>query len=206
MEFDPLSRDLAPPRYELESGSEDEGDVKQTAVRPALEIKGAPASSTGSEVVVLIQQAGLTCLDKNSAPHELWAVVVDEQQQASISETSDGKTVVFVSPTPQLLPPSRFHELTRLIFDHLSPSTVVVVDSYSPAENVLRSDSEDQAGKLRYLADPSFPSSRIDASSMVPLVSPESVSGLGAAFLTAVSLICSHYDALADTFLNSHRL
>lgn len=188
MEFDPLSRDSAPPRYELESGSEDDDvDVKELGPRPAVEIRGAGSLSTGSEVVVLIQHAGLACLDKSSIPTEHSAIYVGETQQASIAETSQSQTIVYVSSTSQHVPQSRYYELAQAVLDHLAPSSLVVVDSYSPASNVFRSDSDGLSGRLRYLADSTWPQSRIDPSLMVPLSSPESVSGLGAAFITGVS-------------------
>ena len=78
--------------------------------------------------------------------------------------------------------------------DATKPSSVVIVDSYSPQEQLYRDPYSDDVAEepgadtsIRYLATGSYlKGHKVDSKRMVPLRSPEAASGLGAAFLSEV--------------------
>lgn len=217
MEFDPVNRDVAAPRYELESGSEDEFEtgpdvVAKQAAEP-FTIVASDGSSTqlehGSRLVVLVSKAGAALLSslQSAVPPQQFALRTNDEQHGAIAvvDSASGSkiTAAFVAPPPQVRS-SRFHEIVRTLIEAAQPSSIAVVDSYSPQEQFYRDPYSDHAdgqsgndSAIRYLATSSYVSQhKIDASAMTPLRSPESASGLGAAFLSEVSskrsLTCAH--------------
>lgn len=215
MEFDPVNRDVPAPRYELESGSEDEfeqGDrpAAGTETREFFRIISAHDSSssvtlqTDTQLVVLIGNAGAALLSslQGSAPAELYSLRTETDQHASIAvvdSASSKITAALVAPPPHLRS-SRFHDIAQTLVEAVQPSSIVIVDSYSPQEQLYRDpysdDAEDRVDDtIRYLATPSYlEQNKVDARGLTPLRSPEAASGLGAAFLSKVSIgsLASH--------------
>ncbi|PWY97455.1 hypothetical protein BCV70DRAFT_166909 [Testicularia cyperi] len=186
MDFDPLSRDTAISRYDIESGSEDEydGPVASASkpVRPVLvRLDPDMVTAKGLEMIVLIGEAGKACLGASHAPLERVTVTVDEMQQASIAVT-DSHAVVYISSVPKLSHRQN-NQLASHLLDRLQPSTVTLFDSYGPSEASFDS-APDAAQKLRYLATPDYSLKRLPRSTAAPLESPASATGLGAAFLS----------------------
>ncbi|KAJ1035793.1 hypothetical protein NDA13_000452 [Ustilago tritici] len=203
MEFDPVNREVPAPRYELESGSEDEfeagtqvGDNKWQ--EPFRIVSGSGASSStlesGTQLLVLIGNAGAALLSSLSAPAEKYSLRTETEQHASIavveSVSGDKITAALVAPPPQLRS-CRFHDIVQTLVEAAKPSSIVIVDSYSPQEQLYRDPSADEddgdgVDKLvRYLATPSYlTKNKVDARGLTPLRSPEAASGLGAGFLS----------------------
>lgn len=213
MDFDPANRDVAAPRYELESGSEDEFDHQAKEVKPQEPFRlvatdgSASTLEHGSQLVVLIGQAGAAFLSSlgGAAPAQQSSLRCGSEQHAAIALASSNKgskiTAALVSPPPHVRS-SRFHEIASTLIEAAKPSSVVIVDSYSLQDQLYRDAaySEGEAGQeaaVRYTATPSFRAQHpIDSSKMAPLRSPESASGLGAAFLSKVSSRATKYLAL----------
>ncbi|CDW95374.1 hypothetical protein [Sporisorium scitamineum] len=205
MDFDPANRDVAAPRYELESGSEDEFEfdgIHQGAEPKSQEPFQLVATDgttqdvaleKGSQLVVLIGSAGAAVLSSlgGAAPaqHSLLRCGSEQHAAIAVASSSHGQKVAaaLVAPLAQLRS-SRFHEIASTLIEAAKPSSVVIVDSYSPQDELYRESSEEEAGQgaaIRYLATPSYLAQHpIDSNKLSPLRSPESASGLGAAFLS----------------------
>lgn len=205
MDFDPVNRDAPAPRYELESGSEDEfdhdGEASKAQEPFSLNASDGFGSSSplpqGGSLVVLVGNAGAAFLSsfQSQRLEQQYSLRTGSEQHASIAiaSTSSGSkiTVAMVAPPPQLRS-SRFHEIASTLLETTRPSSVVIVDSYSQEQQLYRDPySEEKSGNeavIKYLATSSYlVKQKIDSKRMEPLRSPESASGLGAAFLSKVS-------------------
>ena len=211
MDFDPVNRDVPAPRYELESGSEDEFkaglEVAASKTQEPFRIVNTDGSDAngvlehGTQMVILVGNAGAAFLSslQSTVPTQGLSLQTGTEQHAAIAaiDSASGTklTVALVAPPPQLRS-SRFHEIARALLEAIHPSSLVIVDSYSPQEQLYRDpyseDAEESAGAdtaVRYLATPSYVAKhKVDAKKMAPLRSPEAATGLGAAFLATVSL------------------
>lgn len=211
MEFDPVNRDVAAPKHELESGSEDEFEaspqVSASKTQDPFNMVAADGSATastlehGTQLVVLVGKAGAALLSSlsSAAPTQQYSLRTETEQHASIAvvdSTSGTKITAALVAPPSQLGSSRFHEIARTLVDAAQPSSIVIVDSYSPQEQLYRDpysdDADQEAGAdtaIRYLATPSFTAKhKVESRTMAPLRSPEAATGLGAAFLSEVSL------------------
>ncbi|KAJ1023502.1 hypothetical protein NDA16_003119 [Ustilago loliicola] len=227
MEFDPVNRDVPAPRYELESGSEDEFEAARDTRETQEPVRIVPADGSGSssalesntQLVVLIGNAGVALLSslQGSAPAEQYSLRTESDQHAAIAvvdRASGGKvTAALVAPPPQL-GSWRFHDIAQTLIEAAQPSSIVIVDSYSPQEQLYRdpySDDDEEHDRvdnpMRYLATPSYlTKNKVDARGLTPLRSPEAASGLGAAFLSkaVVSSIPAILTLLEDVSFQSH--
>ncbi|EST04744.1 hypothetical protein PSEUBRA_006028 [Kalmanozyma brasiliensis GHG001] len=223
MDFDPVNRDAPAPRYELESGSEDEFDhdgvatkIQGQLVLSATEAGSSSTLQQGNPLVVLVRNAGAAFLSSLQG-HRLeqrYSLRADSEQHASIAVASSSSgssiTVAMVAPPPQLRS-SRFHEIASTLLEATKPSKVVIVDSYSQEQQLYRdtdseSDSENEAA-IKYLATPTFlAEEKVDSKRMEPLRSPETASGLGAAFLSkaVINGVPAILTLLEDVTFQSH--
>src|SRR5690348_10149367 len=96
MEFDPVNRDVPAPRYELESGSEDElgpgSTHRDTELQEPFHIVAADGSTgsleRGSELVVLIGNAGAALLSSlAAAPAQGFTLRTESEEYASVAVT-----------------------------------------------------------------------------------------------------------------------
>ncbi|KIS69670.1 uncharacterized protein UMAG_02202 [Mycosarcoma maydis] len=217
MEFDPVNRDVPAPRYELESGSEDEWEHNvNESQHPYTLVAADDALPQGSQLTVLVGSAGAKMLSSlaGGVPSQQLSLQSESEQHAAIavasSSTGSPITIALVVPPPQLRS-SRFHDLAHQIIEATNPSKIVIVDSYSPQEQIYRDlDSQDDAdceAPIRYLASPSYTASHtIDSKRMTPLRAPESAGGIGAAFLSkaVISNIPAILALLEDVSFQSH--
>lgn len=195
MEYDPVNRDVPAPRYELESGSEDEFEHSTGQPQASYQLVGGTLEP-GSQLVVLIGNAGMAALSSiGTAPTQQLSLQIETEQHAAVAVATSSSgtriTAALVAPPPQLRS-SRFHEIAQTIIAASKPSSIVIVDSYSPQEQIYRNaEAEEKAGweaAIRYLATPSYAANHtFESKRLTPLRSPESASGLGAAFLSKVS-------------------
>ena len=197
-----MNRDVPAPRYELESGSEDEyehnvgerriDNQPQESFR-LIATDGKDAKpGHGSQLVVLVGGAGASVLSslRGSAPAQQYSLQCGSEQHAAIASSSSA-TVALVAP-PQEVRSSRYHDIAHTLVEATKPSSIVIVDSYSPQDQLYReADSEEELGQpasVRYIATPSYKAKNpIDSRQLTQLRSPESASGIGAAFLSKVS-------------------
>lgn len=204
MDYDPVNRDVPAPRYELESGSEDELEGPAPKTQEPFSIATADGDDTSSKLeqdtrlVVLVGHAGAALLSslQGAAPAQRFTLRTSTEQYGALAvldSTSGTKiTVALLAPPPQLRP-SRFHEIADRLVESTRPSSIVILDSYSPQEQLYRGvdgadDHEGAATPIRYLSTPSYlAEQKVDTSRMQPLRSPESATGLGAALLSKVS-------------------
>jgi hypothetical protein len=206
MDFDPANRDVPTPRYELESGSEDEleAETSRRGAQESLRLLRADGSDaagaleSGSKLVILVAGAGMALLGSlgASAPAQQYTLQAGGEQHAGVgvvdSTAGDKLTVAVVAPPPSTHS-SRFHGMARTLLEATKPSSVVIVDSYSPQDQLHRSayecesDAESEA-PIKYLASLHFlAGNKVDAKRMAPLRAPEAASGPGAAFFSEVS-------------------
>lgn len=94
-EFDPLSRDVAPPRHEIESDSEDDNEAplfsaatSVTSAAPVVHLQWLQETATGSprHLTVLQGESGeafLRALQLRAGLRESAKVLVDDQQVRS---------------------------------------------------------------------------------------------------------------------------
>ncbi|SPO27446.1 uncharacterized protein UTRI_10563 [Ustilago trichophora] len=229
MEFDPVNREAAAPKHELESGSEDEFEaspkVSASKTLEPFNIVAADGSATastlehGRQLVVLVDKAGAALLSSLSgaAPTQQYCIRTETEQHASIAvvdSTSGVKITAALVAPPSQLRSSRFHEIVRMLVDAAQPSSIVIVDSYSPQEQLYRDpysdDADEEAGAdtaIRYLATPSFTAKhKVESMKMMPLRSPEAATGLGAAFLSEAVIrnIPAILTMLEDVGFQSH--
>ncbi|KAJ9480214.1 Cystathionine beta-lyase [Pseudozyma hubeiensis] len=214
MEYDPVNRDVPAPRYELESGSEDEFEHGTGQPQEPYQLVGGTLEP-GSQLVVLIGNAGIAALSSlGTAPTQQLSLQSGSEQHAAVgvatSSSGTRVTAALVAPPPQLRS-FRFHEIAQTIIEASKPSSIVIVDSYSPQEQIYRDpESEEEAGweaAIRYLATPSYAADHtIDSKRLTPLRSPESASGLGAAFLSKAVIddIPAILTLLEDVSFQSH--
>ncbi|SJX62498.1 uncharacterized protein SRS1_13346 [Sporisorium reilianum f. sp. reilianum] len=223
MDFDPANRDVAAPRYELESGSEDEfvgidhgAEAKSQEPFQLVASDGSEqVLEQGSQLVVLIGHAGTALLSSlgGGVPAQHYALRCGSDQHAAVASASSSHskkvTAALVAPLPQVRS-SRFHEIASTLIEAAKPSSVVIVDSYSPQDQLYRGASEEDAGQdaaIRYIATTSYVAQHaIDSNKMAPLRSPESASGIGAAFLSkaVINDIPAILTLLEDVSFQSH--
>ncbi|TKY86151.1 hypothetical protein EX895_004976 [Sporisorium graminicola] len=227
MDFDPANRDVAAPRYELESGSEDEFQVAdhgaESRSEEPFQLVTADGSENdgkleqGSQLVVLIGHAGASLLSSlgGAGLEQHSSLRCGSEQHAAIASARSSRggrvTVALVAPSPQLRS-WRLHEMASTLIETVKPSSVVIVDSYSPQDQLYRDAaySEEEAGPeaaIRYIVTPSYVAQHaIDSSKMAPLRSPESASGLGAAFLSkaVINNVPAILTLLEDVSFQSH--
>ncbi|KAN0062091.1 hypothetical protein ACQY0O_005608 [Thecaphora frezii] len=197
MDFDPLSRQAAPPRYQLESASDDDDHhhhhlPSHAAPSQPVTLHFDSSSPTGARhVVVLVAAAGKAWLESRGAPGEHASILYGQQQQASIHlpSVSDASVQVFLMPSEEL-PQTKLHQLAECVLDPLGAKTLVVVDSYSPvASNYHRPLG--QSGEVDYETI-RFLSSRFDpariSSDWRALEAPNTVTGVSAALISAATL------------------
>lgn len=204
MEFDPVNRDAPAPRYELESaGSEDEFEQEIDAGKSQSSytlVKTGKSSSLeeGSQLLVLVNNAGTALLSSldGRALAQRYSIQMESEQHASIAVVASAScsniTVALVAPLPHVSS-SSFHDLAHTLVEATKPSSIVVVDSYSQEQQLYRSPcADDEPGRdaaIKYLATPSYLAQhKLDRKVLEPLRSPESAGGLGAAFLSKVSI------------------
>lgn len=226
MDFDPVNREAPAPRYELESGSEDEfeqqqaGDDVKTHTPEPISITSFDGSRSvsaafkqGAQLVVLVGNAGAALLSSlgTSALAQRFSLRTQTEQYGAIAVT-DKCTVALVAPAPQLRS-SRFHELARSLVEATKPSSIVIVDSYSPQEQLYRDPFDDEKEgqrtetSIRYLATPQYRAKHtLDPTKLTPLRSPEAATGLGAAFLSkaVISNVPAILALLEDVSFQSH--
>ncbi|SPO40589.1 uncharacterized protein PSFLO_06071 [Pseudozyma flocculosa] len=187
MNWDPLSREAAPPRYQVESGSEDEDDHadltssleqrEQHTITIELDGAAASATSAGRELVVLVAGAGKAWLTSRGAPAEGGRLRYGQDQPAEL----------FLMPSAAL-PQTRLAQVAGLVLDRLAPKSLVVVDSYSPAAyGYHRSPQQNQGDRVRFLHSGDFEAQRI-AADWEPLEAPDAVIGASAALVSAAAL------------------
>ena len=97
MEFDPLARDVAPPRHEIESDSEDESSAasrpRKTFTPPRVQIAWhKEEAKTGSDLIIFLSEGGEAFL---SAREDAWSeaakVMINDEQ---VSARRGGSTEI----------------------------------------------------------------------------------------------------------------
>ena len=209
MDFDPVNRDVPAPRYELESGSEDEFEHQLDPKEGTAEVQdsfnivpcdgSAEPKTLGhcNTLVILVGHAGAAFLSsmRGTVPMQQFSLRTHAEQHAAIAVIESGRgnktAAALVAPPPQLRS-WRFHEMAQTLIEATRPSNIVILDSYSPQEQLYRDPYSDDAEEpvdtaIRYLATPRYLATHpIDSRRLAPLRSPEAATGLGAAFLSKV--------------------
>ncbi|EGN97147.1 hypothetical protein SERLA73DRAFT_183778 [Serpula lacrymans var. lacrymans S7.3] len=136
MDVDPL-QDTAPPRHALES--DDEEDEYNPAPRPSLSSPTQPSPTikivgkipSNTSLYIGSGPAGLAWARGAGLGEQLGAVYVNEKQVGLLFVPSWTSTVVLMSEIMVRLPLWAMHTYAEAVLNHLNPTSVVLLDSYS---------------------------------------------------------------------------